>query len=179
MKMEIQMMQDKTKRQFTQVDTSTNARMDNKRIKPNFVEPNATLDWAAYHLFDQLFYAKYCSGKLTMKDYLDLIEVSISHVTSLFVTEPVAWYQFRTTYRRQKRLNNLNELRNIIYHSQWRQKRKIGPFATIVGNISGHRFPLGTPVVVINVFQHSAYVKDKSVSQGEEVMLDDLKDDTN
>jgi hypothetical protein len=143
----------------------------------DFRKPNNTLDWAAAHLFDQLFYAKYCSGKLTMQEYLDLIEVSISHVKHLFVTTPLPWYCFRAHLRRARRLKNLDALRNIIFHQQWKTKRKIGPFATIVGNISGHRFAVGTQVVVISVFKHSAYVKEKSVSQGEEVMLDDLKDD--
>jgi hypothetical protein len=41
----------------------------------NFSKPNTTLDWAAAHKFDQLFYAKYCSGKLTMQEYLDLIQI--------------------------------------------------------------------------------------------------------
>lgn len=90
----------------------------------DFTQPNATLDWAAYHKFDQLFYAKYCCGKLTMKDYLDLIEVSISHVKCWHSVQPLKWYHFRALYRRNLRMKNLNRLRNIIYHDNWRLCKK-------------------------------------------------------
>jgi hypothetical protein len=142
------------------------------------LNPQYTLDWAAYHKFDQLFYAKYKSGKLTMREYLDLIEVSISHVKWWLGQSPVEWYRFRASYLRRKRLDNLNKLRDVIYNQQWQQKRKIGCFATIISNNTGHSFKIGTPVIVINVFAKTAYVKETSVSQGEEVMLDDLKEDT-
>lgn len=141
-------------------------------------EPESTLSWVAAHKFDQLFNAKYCSGKLTMKEYLDLIEVSISHVIYFFAQNPIEWYQFRAKYFRRVRLKELNKLRSIIYHNQWKSKKGIGCFATVIANSTGHRFSIGTRVVVINVFRDSAYVKETSVCQGEEVPLDDLSDDT-
>lgn len=57
-------------------------------------------------------------------------------------------------------------------------KRSIGCFATITGKHTPHRFEIGTPVVVMSYDEKRAYVKDKSTSQGEYVLLKDLKDDT-
>lgn len=86
----------------------------------DFTQPNTTLDWAAAHKFDPLFNAKYCSGKLTMSEYLELIEVSISHVKSFHNRNSIEWYRFRARYQRRLRLKELDKLRLIIYHAQWR-----------------------------------------------------------
>lgn len=88
----------------------------------DFTKPNSILDWAAYHKFDQLFNAKYNSGKLTMGEYLKLIDVSIAHVECMFVLHPIKWFHFKSRYLRKNRLDNLIQLRNIIYNRMWRYK---------------------------------------------------------
>jgi hypothetical protein len=107
----------------------------------DFTQPNATLDWAAAHLFDQLFNAKYRSGKLTMKEYVDLIEASISHVIIVHHESPIKWFHFRAGYRRKKRLGNLRKLCGIIYNSRWHSSKarpieplKDGPTKSIIKN---------------------------------------------
>lgn len=57
-------------------------------------------------------------------------------------------------------------------------KRTIGCFATIIGKTTPHRFEIGAHVVVMSADDKRAYVKDTSVSQGEYVLLKDLKDET-
>lgn len=58
------------------------------------------------------------------------------------------------------------------------QKPEIGCFATVIGKHTPHRFEIGTHVVVMSHDEKRAYVKDKSVSQGEYVLLKDLQDET-
>lgn len=57
-------------------------------------------------------------------------------------------------------------------------KRTIGCFATITGKTTPHRFEIGAHVVVMSADDKRAYVKDTNVSQGEYVLLKDLKDET-
>jgi hypothetical protein len=56
-------------------------------------------------------------------------------------------------------------------------KRTIGCFATVTGKTTPHRFEIGAHVVVMSADEKRAYVKDTSVSQGEYVLLKDLKDE--
>ena len=57
-------------------------------------------------------------------------------------------------------------------------KRTMGCFATITGKTTPHGFKIGTHVVVMSADDKRAYVKDTSVSQGEYVLLKDIKDVT-
>lgn len=59
-----------------------------------------------------------------------------------------------------------------------RQTLGMGCFATIIGKHTPHRFEIGSHVVIMSHDEKRAYVKDKSLSQGEYVLLKDLKDDT-
>jgi hypothetical protein len=58
------------------------------------------------------------------------------------------------------------------------KKQNIGCFATVIGKHTPHRFEIGSHVVVLSSDEKRAYVKDKSASQGEYVLLKDLQDET-
>lgn len=63
-----------------------------------FIEPQHTICWTAYHIFDKLFQAKYETGKLTMNEYCSLINTAMARRTE-HIAKNRKWYQFRLRWK--------------------------------------------------------------------------------
>ena len=77
------------------------------------IEPQHTINWTAYHLFDKLFYAKYEAGKLTMNEYCSLINTVMVRRAE-HIAKNRKWYQFRLRWKDKVFLKQCRNIRDIL-----------------------------------------------------------------
>lgn len=78
-----------------------------------FIEPQHTLCWTAWHVFDKLFLAKYETGKLTMNEYCELINTVIAR-RELHIVNNRKWFQFRLRWKDGVFLRRCTKLKQTI-----------------------------------------------------------------
>jgi hypothetical protein len=86
-------------------------------------EPKHTIDWTAYHKFDKLFYAKYETGKLTMNEYCQLINMAIAR-REAHIAAHRKWHEFRLRLKDWVFLSRCRKLKGIL-DSRKRKVEKI------------------------------------------------------
>lgn len=94
-------------------------------------EPQHTICWTAWHVFDRLFAAKYETGKLTMNEYCQLINTVIARYEA-HISLNRKWYHFRLKWKDYWFLNKLNKLKKAI-----RPKRNTAPSFIKGGIVKG------------------------------------------
>lgn len=78
-----------------------------------FTEPQHTLSWTAWHIFDKQFAEKYESGELTIAEYRKLIDMCILR-RAKHIMKCREWYQFRLMWKDMVFLNRLEKLRQAL-----------------------------------------------------------------